>query len=122
MASLKRLTARSHRIESARTPILITPYPAGRLFGVALSQALRARLRSYRPSGTFRNRLSRSRSVAPGLTSRFREEWLDDLFQVDALTFRARQLLRVVFLDGQDLVKFMMAAATDVFVKRHDAQ
>jgi hypothetical protein len=26
-------------------------------FGVALSQALRARLRSHRPSGTFRNRL-----------------------------------------------------------------
>jgi hypothetical protein len=26
-------------------------------FEVALSQALRARLRSYRPSGTFRNRL-----------------------------------------------------------------
>src|SRR5271154_1188114 len=27
-------------------------------FGVALSQALRARLRSHRPSGTFRNRLT----------------------------------------------------------------
>jgi hypothetical protein len=27
-------------------------------FGVALSQALRARLRSHRPSGTFRNKLT----------------------------------------------------------------
>src|SRR5208283_1127162 len=44
-------------IESVRTPARITPYPTGRLFGVALSQALRARLRSHRPSGTFRNRL-----------------------------------------------------------------
>src|SRR5271166_2133696 len=31
-------------IESVRTPARITPYPTGRLFGVALSQALRARL------------------------------------------------------------------------------
>src|SRR5208283_4200830 len=45
-------------IESVRTPARITPYPTGRLFGVALSQALRARLRSHRPSGTCRNRLS----------------------------------------------------------------
>jgi hypothetical protein len=52
------ITARSHRIESVRTPIRIIPYPTGRHFGVALSQALRARLRSYRPFGTFRNRLS----------------------------------------------------------------
>ena len=44
-------------IESVRTPARITPFPTGRLFGVALSQALRARLRSHRPSGTFRNRL-----------------------------------------------------------------
>jgi hypothetical protein len=35
------------------TPARITPYPTGRLFGVALSQALRARLRSHCPSGTF---------------------------------------------------------------------
>ena len=44
-------------IESVRTPARITPFPTGRLFGVALSQARRARLRSHRPSGTFRNRL-----------------------------------------------------------------
>ena len=44
-------------IESVRTPARITPYPTGRLFGVALSQALRARLQSYCPSGTFRNSL-----------------------------------------------------------------
>ena len=44
-------------IESVRTPARITPFPTGRHFGVALSQALRARLRSHRPSGTFRNRL-----------------------------------------------------------------
>src|SRR5208283_6238925 len=50
-------SARSHRIELVRTPILIIPYPTGRLFGVALSQALRARLQSYCPSGTFRNSL-----------------------------------------------------------------
>ena len=43
-------------IESVRTPARITPFPTGRLFGVALFQALRARLRSRRPSGTFRNR------------------------------------------------------------------
>jgi hypothetical protein len=35
----------------------IIPYPTGRLFWVAFFQALRARLRSYRPSGTIRNRL-----------------------------------------------------------------
>ena len=71
-------------------------------------------LRNEEPGG--------SQSVAPRLTRRFCEEWLDDLFQVGALAFRARQLLRFVFLDGHDLVKFMMAAATDVFVKRHDAE
>jgi hypothetical protein len=38
--------------ESVRTPARIGPYPAGRVFWVALSQALRARLRSHRPSGT----------------------------------------------------------------------
>jgi hypothetical protein len=43
--------------ESVPTPARITPYPTGRLLWVALSQALRARLRSHRPSGTFRNRL-----------------------------------------------------------------
>jgi hypothetical protein len=32
-------------------PARITPYPTGRLFGVALTQALRARLRSACPSG-----------------------------------------------------------------------
>ena len=36
----------------------IIPYPTGRFFRGTLSQALRARLRSHRPSGTFRNRLS----------------------------------------------------------------
>jgi hypothetical protein len=39
-------------IESVRTPARIRPYPTGRVFWVALSQALRARLRSHRPSGT----------------------------------------------------------------------
>jgi hypothetical protein len=39
-------------IESARTPARITPYPTGRLFRVALTQALRARLPSACPSGT----------------------------------------------------------------------
>jgi hypothetical protein len=43
--------------ESVPTPGRITPYPTGRLFWVALSQALRAGLRSHRPSRTFRNRL-----------------------------------------------------------------
>jgi hypothetical protein len=38
--------------ESVPTPARIRPYPTGRLFWVALSQALRARLRSHRPSGT----------------------------------------------------------------------
>jgi hypothetical protein len=41
-------------IESVGTPVRIRPYPTGRLFWVALSQALRARLRSHRPSGTFK--------------------------------------------------------------------
>jgi hypothetical protein len=39
-------------VESVRTPARITPYPTGRLFGSALSQALRAWLRSSCPSGT----------------------------------------------------------------------
>jgi hypothetical protein len=39
-------------IESVHIPARITLYPTGRLFEVALSQALRARLRSDRPSGT----------------------------------------------------------------------
>jgi hypothetical protein len=39
-------------MESVRTPARIKPYPTGRLFWVALSLALRARLRSHRPSGT----------------------------------------------------------------------
>jgi hypothetical protein len=43
-------------IESVRTPAGITPYPTGRPSFGAASQALRARLRSHRPSGTFRNR------------------------------------------------------------------
>src|SRR5271157_3734694 len=38
----------SHRSPGAS---FITPYPTGRLFGAALSQALRAGLRSHRPSG-----------------------------------------------------------------------
>jgi hypothetical protein len=40
-------------IESVRTPAPITPYPTGRLVWGTLSQALRARLRSCSPSGTF---------------------------------------------------------------------
>ena len=40
----------NHRIE-VRTPARIRPYPTGRLLGVAMSQALRARLRSHCPSG-----------------------------------------------------------------------
>ena len=39
-------------IESVRTPAGITPYPTGRPSFGAASQALRARLRSHRPSGT----------------------------------------------------------------------
>jgi hypothetical protein len=35
-----------------RIPARIIPYPTGRLFGLALFQALRAWLRSHRPSGT----------------------------------------------------------------------
>jgi hypothetical protein len=44
-------------IESVRTPARITPSLRDGSFGVALFQALRARLRAHRPSGTFRNRL-----------------------------------------------------------------
>jgi hypothetical protein len=48
----------NHRIGSLiRSPARIIPYPTGRLFWMAPSQALRARLRSHRPSGTFRNGL-----------------------------------------------------------------
>ena len=43
----------NHRIE-VRTPARIRPYPTGRLLGVAMSQALRARLRSHCPSGVCR--------------------------------------------------------------------
>jgi hypothetical protein len=40
-------------VKSVRTAARIIPYPTGRLFGLALSQALRAWLQSHRPSGTF---------------------------------------------------------------------
>jgi hypothetical protein len=43
----------NHRIGLLiRSPARIIPYPTGRLFWMAPSQALRARLRSHRPSGT----------------------------------------------------------------------
>src|ERR1700686_5779432 len=45
----------NHRIGAHTCTNHTVPY--GTAFGVALSQALRARLRSHRPSGTFRNRL-----------------------------------------------------------------
>ena len=48
----------------------------------------------------------RFQSIAARLTRRFREEWLDNFFQVDALAFRAPWLLRVVFLDGQIAQEF----------------
>src|ERR1700754_2887749 len=41
----------NHRIE-VRTPLRIRPYPMGRLLGMAMFQALRARLRSRCPSRT----------------------------------------------------------------------
>jgi hypothetical protein len=44
-------------IELVRTHLRESHRTLGRLFGVSLSQALRARLRSHRPSGTLRNRL-----------------------------------------------------------------
>ena len=56
---------------------------------------------------------------ASRLTRRFREERLDDFFQVGALAFRAVHLLGLVFLDGQHFTKFVMALAADVFVKGH---
>jgi hypothetical protein len=40
-------------VKSVRTPAPIIPYPTGRHVWGALSQALRARLRSCSPSGTF---------------------------------------------------------------------
>jgi hypothetical protein len=46
---------RSHRIGAHTATDHTVPYGTA-LWGVALYQALRARLRSYRPSGTFRNR------------------------------------------------------------------
>jgi hypothetical protein len=58
-------------------------------------------------------------SIALRLTRRLREERLDDFFQFGALAFRAVHLLRLVFLDGQHFVKFVMALAADVFVKGH---
>ena len=56
-------------IESVRTPARIRPYPTGRLFWVALSQALRAWLRSHRPSGTkaIARRRTRIRSALMGV-------------------------------------------------------
>ena len=36
-----------------------------------------------------------------------------------ALAFRALRLLRLVFLDGQHFVKFIVALPADVFVKGH---
>src|SRR5690348_7561245 len=40
-------------LQSNRTPARITPYPTGRLVWATPSQALRARLQSCSPSGTF---------------------------------------------------------------------
>jgi hypothetical protein len=45
----------NHRIGAHPPLARITPYPTGRLFWGALSQALRAKLRSHRSSGTFCN-------------------------------------------------------------------
>ena len=50
-----RCTITSNRIGAHTDTGHTVPYGTA-LWGVALSQALRARLRSYRPSGTFRNR------------------------------------------------------------------
>src|SRR5271165_1036255 len=58
-------------------------------------------------------------SIASRLTRCLREERLDDFFQVDALAFRAVHLLRLVLLDGQHFVKFVMTRAANVFVKGH---
>jgi hypothetical protein len=56
--------------ESVRTPARIRPYPTGRLIWVALSQALRAPLRSHRPSGTKAIRPSK------GLALSFSPTWI----------------------------------------------
>src|SRR5271165_101914 len=58
-------------------------------------------------------------SIASRLTHRLREERFDGFFQVGALAFRAVHLLRLVLLDGQHFVKFVMTLAANVFVKRH---
>src|SRR5208283_3473482 len=58
-------------------------------------------------------------SITSRLTHRLREERFDDFCQVGALAFRAVHLLRLVLLDGQHFVKFVMTLAANVFVKRH---
>jgi hypothetical protein len=58
-------------------------------------------------------------SIAPRLACCLREEGRDDLLQIGTLAFRAVDLLRLVLLDGQYFVKFVMTLATDVFVEGH---
>ena len=53
------------------------------------------------------------------IASRLSEERLDDFFQVAALAFWALQLLRLVFLDGQNFAKSLTAFAANVLVKGH---
>src|SRR5688572_9844611 len=58
-------------------------------------------------------------SIATSLARGLREERFDDLLQVRAPAFRAVQLLRVVLLDAQHFVEFLVAFAAAVFVERH---
>src|ERR1700730_8985064 len=53
-----------------RTPGPITLTLRESSFGVAISQALRARLRSHRPSGPFRNRLQLGPALVSDATTR----------------------------------------------------
>jgi hypothetical protein len=57
---------------------------------------------------------------AARLTRRLREKWLDDFIHVRAFALWTADLLGVVLLDGQHFAKFLVALATEVFVKRHN--
>ena len=52
-------------------------------------------------------------------TRGFSEERFDDFLDIRALAFGALWLLRVVFLNGPHLAKFLVALTANVFVEGH---
>jgi hypothetical protein len=62
---------------------------------------------------------SSGRLITSRLARRFRKKRLDDFLQIGTLALRAARLFRLMFLDGQNFAKSLMAFAANVLVKRH---